>query len=117
MWAIFKREGLIPAQPYDPKNEELAKQMKASIHEAKVQEKIGELYQDMMKQAHIENMLTGQIKQRGAEEPKAVVDRVATPDQAVNRAAAPASATPSSPKPAALAPADAAKVEGIKPKK
>jgi foldase protein PrsA len=124
MWAIFKREGLIPAQPYDPNNQELVKQMKASIHEAKIQEKIGELYQEMMRQARIENMLTGKIKDPGDEEPKAMVDRVGTPDEAVNRTAAPApdsgtapSAAPAGAKPAALAPADAAKVESLKPKK
>lgn len=121
MWAIFKREGLIPAQPYDPKNEELAKQMRSSIYEAKVQEKIAELYQDMMRQAQIENLLTGQIKSRGVEEAKAMVDRVASPDEAVNRAGATApaaSAAPAAtPRPAALSPADARKADALRTKK
>lgn len=123
MWAIFKREGLIPAQPYDPKNEELVKQMRSSIFEAKVQEKIGEMYQDMMRQARVENLLTGQIKEKGVEDAKSMVGRVATPDQAVQRVAAPAapaagkSDAGATTPPAALSSEDAKRAEALRSKK
>lgn len=67
-WVVLKREGLVPARPYDPKDADLRKQVHASIFEAKVQERIGELYNDMMQKASIENLLTGQVKPAGKEE-------------------------------------------------
>lgn len=126
MWAIFRRDGTIPAQPYDANNQEVVKQMRASIQDAKVQEKIAEIYQDMMRQASIENLLTGQIKDKGMEEAKAMVDRVATPDAALKQAAAPAPAGASAPgahpapaagqPPAALSAKDAQRGEAIRKK-
>jgi parvulin-like peptidyl-prolyl isomerase len=101
-WAIFRREGIIPARPYDPKDANLAKQMRESILEAKIQEKIGELYNDMRRDATIENFLTGSIKAKGAEEPEKTASRYATPDQAVERTAGTA-ATQTKPAPAGAA--------------
>jgi foldase protein PrsA len=123
-WAIFKREAVIPARQYDPKDQALAKQIRESIFDAKLQEKIGEIYNDLMRDAAIENMLTGRVKPKGAEEPSKTAGRLATPDQAVERTAGdaakppvavPAAAT-SSP-PAALSAQDAQKGEALKAKK
>jgi foldase protein PrsA len=101
-WAIFKREAVIPARPYDPKDPALAKQIRESIFDAKLQEKIGELYNDVKRDSHIENMLTGRIKNKGAEEPETTASRAASPDQAVKRTAAP-TAAPGAPPAAATA--------------
>jgi foldase protein PrsA len=60
-WVILRREGLIPATevPTDPL---LRKQAQARIFEQKIQEKIGEIYTDMMQKSSIENLLTAQVK-------------------------------------------------------
>jgi foldase protein PrsA len=60
-WVILRREGLIPATPI-PTDPMLRKQAQARIFEQKVQEKIGEIYTDMMQKSSIENLLTAQIK-------------------------------------------------------
>jgi foldase protein PrsA len=67
-WIILKREGVLPARPHDNKDPALRKQMHDMIFEAKVQETIGDLYDGLMRDAAIENRLTGQVKPAGAEE-------------------------------------------------
>ncbi len=66
-WLIVKREGLIPARPYDPKNPELDKQMRAAVAESKVQQHMEEVYGELTKASAIENRLTGTIKQANRE--------------------------------------------------
>ncbi len=93
-WAIFKREGVIPARSYDEKNPEIRRQVQESLFEAKLQYEVNDLLSGLMRDAAIENRLTGQIKPSKAEEMQAPADaqiqRSATP-------AAPAAANPSKP--------------------
>lgn len=58
-WAIMKRDDVLPAQAYDPKNPVLAQQMKAAIEEAKLNVEMQEVYNELMRAAKIDNKLTG----------------------------------------------------------
>lgn len=66
-WLLVKREGLIPARPYDAKNPELDKQMRAAVTESKVQQHMEDVFGELMKASAIENRLTGSVKQANRE--------------------------------------------------
>lgn len=108
-WAIFQRVELLEAKPYNVNDPTLQKQIKEAIYEGKLQEKIGELLAGLMRDAAVENRLTGRIKLSREEEMHAPADaqiqRSAT--QATTPPAAGAAAKPTAPpagKPGALPP-------------
>jgi foldase protein PrsA len=129
-WIILKREGIVPARPYDVNDKALSDQFRASVFDAKLQEKIAELYASITQEAAIENRLTGQIKLAGREEMQATADRevqrMSAPDEAlppggVGAAPAAAGAKPAPATapirqpapPAGVAPADAQRAAGL----
>lgn len=140
-WVILRREGVLPARPYDAKDPGLRQRMQDAVFEAKVQEKIGDLYAEMLRQAAIENLLTGQIKAGGSEELGAAqqmdlqVKRMSAPDEAIlpaKDAPAAAGSAPKSapvaagavaapgtaaPAPAAISSGDAQRAAGLAPKR
>ncbi|MBX6313476.1 MAG: parvulin peptidyl-prolyl isomerase, partial [Isosphaeraceae bacterium] len=59
-WIILKREGLIPAQKYDPNDQKLREQLTEAIREAKVKDEMTKVFENLMQAAKIENRLTGQ---------------------------------------------------------
>ena len=61
-WVVIKREGLIPAQPVDPKSENVRKQVYDMIYEVKLKEAMNEVFVDLMRAAEIDNKLTGRVK-------------------------------------------------------
>jgi foldase protein PrsA len=73
-WAIFRREGLVPARQYNTDDPALQKQLREAVYEAKLQEQMSILVQGMMLDAAIENRLTGQVKLSKQEESNAPVD-------------------------------------------
>ena len=62
MWVVVKREGVIPAKPFDASNPAIEKQMRESIFESKIQQHMEELFSEMSRTAAIENKLTGSVK-------------------------------------------------------
>ncbi|RUL89317.1 SurA N-terminal domain-containing protein [Tautonia sociabilis] len=79
-WVIFQRERLEPGQDVDRQDPKLIEQMTASIFEAKLQERMKTVMEDLFLQAAVENHLTGQIKLSGQEQSQAAVK-----DEEVNR--------------------------------
>ena len=61
-YILVKREGLIEAREYDPKNPELVKQMQDAILESKIQQHMEAVYTEMLRTSAIENKLTGTSK-------------------------------------------------------
>ncbi|HEU5118983.1 MAG TPA: SurA N-terminal domain-containing protein [Isosphaeraceae bacterium] len=61
-YILVKREGLIEARKYDPKNPELVKQMKDAILESKIQQHMEAVYTELLRTSAIENKLTGTSK-------------------------------------------------------
>lgn len=61
-WIIVKRDGVIPARPYDPKEPMLAQQIRDSIFESKIQQHMEVIFGEMMRAAAIENKLNGSVK-------------------------------------------------------
>lgn len=86
-WIILQRDSVIPAREYDVNNKELAEQFRSSVFEAKLQEKISELYASITQEAAIENRLTGEVKLAGRQEMQAPADmevkRMSAPDEAI----------------------------------
>ncbi len=70
-YILVKREGLIEARKYDPKNPELAKQMKNAIQESKIQQHMEAVYTELLRTSAIENKLTGTSKAPNREIEKA----------------------------------------------
>lgn len=98
-WLIVKREGVIPARPYDKDNPETVKAMRAAILESKVQQHMEAVYSEMLAAATIENKLTGTVKtasqaeiQQAAEKLDGKVQRMSQPPASTTNAA-PANAT------------------------
>ena len=61
-WILMKREGLVPKQDYDPKNEKVRETMKSAIFDAKLKEAMNEVFEELVKKSNVENILTGQTK-------------------------------------------------------
>ncbi len=119
-WIILQREGIIPAREYDVNNKELADQFRSAVFEAKLQEKISELYASIAQEAAIENRLTGQVKLAGREEMQAPADlevkRMSAPDEAIppgTTGQPAASATGNAPKAAGSPTADSIKLNAV----
>jgi parvulin-like peptidyl-prolyl isomerase len=61
-WVVLRREGVIPAQKANPKDERVRKQTYEVIYEVKLKEAMGEYFVELMKGSAIDNKLTGQVK-------------------------------------------------------
>ncbi len=61
-WVVILREGIIPAQGVDPKNEAIRKGVYDMIFEVKMKEAMNEVFVDLMRVAEIDNKLTGRMK-------------------------------------------------------
>lgn len=61
-WVLVKREKVIPARKYDPKDPEVRKQMEGLIFDAKLKDKMQEVFNEVIRNAAIENRLTGAVK-------------------------------------------------------
>jgi hypothetical protein len=61
-WVLIRREGVIPAQKVDPKNENVRRTTYEAIYEVKLKEAMNEVFVGMMRAAAIDNKLTGQTK-------------------------------------------------------
>jgi len=61
-WVVIRREGIIPAQPKDPKDENVRKGVYEMIYEVKMKEAMNEVFVDLMRAAEIDNKLTGRVK-------------------------------------------------------
>jgi len=125
-WIILKREGVIPAQKVDPKNEAVRKSTYDMIYEVKLKEAMNAFMVDLMKAAAIDNKLTGHTKLAhedeqhdalGDDEVKLMSNPAgALPDstQKPNGAAAGAAALPRLPAPAAASPDVVKQAESLK---
>jgi foldase protein PrsA len=68
VWAILQRVSVIPGDPKaDIKNERTRNMLLDMMFEAKLQSKMTELYQDLMRAAAVDNRLTGQFKMANQE--------------------------------------------------
>ena len=67
-WIIMMREGLIEAQPADPKDERVRNQLHEMIYEVKLKEAMGLVYNQLTKASAIDNKLTGNVKLANEEE-------------------------------------------------
>jgi hypothetical protein len=61
-WVIIRREGVIPAQPVNPKDEKIRKLCYEMIYEVKLKEAMNAVFVDLMRAAEIDNKLTGHVK-------------------------------------------------------
>jgi foldase protein PrsA len=61
-WAILRRESVIPGQKADRNDPATRKMIHSMMYDAKVKAKMGEVLQDLMRAAAIENRLTGETK-------------------------------------------------------
>jgi foldase protein PrsA len=67
-WVILRREELIPAaKNINPKDERIRKETYEMIYEVKLKEAMGQVFQEMMKAAEIENRMTGSMKMANEE--------------------------------------------------
>ena len=64
-WILLRREGVIPAQQVDPKNEAVRKDVYDMIYEVKLKEAMNLYMNDLMEQAAVDNKLTGRVKFAG----------------------------------------------------
>ena len=72
-WVIFQREEVKPAQDVDRDDPGRVAQLKTTIHEAKVQDEMKVVMEELFLKSAIENHLTGQVKPAGTEEPEVAV--------------------------------------------
>lgn len=61
-WVIMKREGLIPRKNIDKTDPKVKEHLKQLVFDAKIKEKITEVFAELEKQTAIENRLSGRIK-------------------------------------------------------
>ncbi|OJW08360.1 MAG: hypothetical protein BGO49_13260 [Planctomycetales bacterium 71-10] len=62
-WLILRREGVIPAETrVSLKDENVKKRLQEFVHDAKLKETMGEVFEEMIKKAAIENKLVGTMK-------------------------------------------------------
>ncbi len=61
-WVIMKREGLIPRKEMNKKDAAIRENLRQIVFDAKIKEKMAEVYADLEKQTEIENKLSGRVK-------------------------------------------------------
>lgn len=80
-WVIFQRERVDEGEDYDRDNAQQIELIKSSIFDAKLQAEMKTVMEDLFLKAAVENHLTGQVKNSGAEQAKTAVQ-----DDEVSRA-------------------------------
>jgi foldase protein PrsA len=120
-WIILKREGIIPAQPVDPNNQAVRKNVYEMIYEVKLKEAMSKYFAGLMDAAAIENKLTGHLRMaREGEQQAGLADSdvklMSNPDAAIKKAEQAAGTAPktSLPIPAAASPEVVKQVEALK---
>lgn len=129
-WVIMKREGLIPRKEMDKKDPAIRENLRQIVFDARIKEKMAEVYAELEKQTEIENKLSGRIKLANEEaQPEAqdlptrqpVNSQTAAPDAgadpAVRQAAAAAAANGQRvnvPAPKAVDPAEVRRAESLR---
>lgn len=99
-WIILRREAVIPAQGKDPNDPAISEQLMEIVRDVKLQEEMGKVFNEILTNSRIENMLTGQVKLAGQ-----AMDPAADADEAVRRASAEgAGDAPAAPRTGAPAP-------------
>lgn len=61
-WVIMKREGLIPRKEVDKNDATVNENLRQLVFDAKIKEKIAEVFTELEKQTSIENRLSGRVK-------------------------------------------------------
>lgn len=62
-WVIIRREGIIPAETrVSLKDDNIQKMLKDVVHEAKLKQAMGEVFEELVEKAAIENKLVGTMK-------------------------------------------------------
>ena len=61
-WVIIKREGLIPRKEVDKNDSKVRENLRQLVFDAKIKEKINEVFTELEKQTSIENRLSGRVK-------------------------------------------------------
>jgi len=61
-WVIMKREGLIPRKEMEKKDPAIRENLRQLVFDARIKEKMAEVYAELEKQTEIENKLSGRIK-------------------------------------------------------
>jgi foldase protein PrsA len=61
-WVIMKREGLIPRKEMDKKDATIRENLRQLVFDARIKEKMAEVYAELEKQTAIENKLSGRVK-------------------------------------------------------
>lgn len=120
-WIILRREALIPAQAEDANEPRIAANLRELVKEALLKEKMAEVFNDMVKNAAIDNMLTGKTKLKNEEAmPESQVDGTVqttglqSRDDAGDAPAAGAGGKVKLPTPAALSPDAVRETEKIR---
>ena len=107
-WVLLKREGVIPAQNVDPKDENIRKGTYEMIYDVKLKEAMGAYFVELMRASAIDNKLNGHIKLANEEmHPDHQVDGevklMSNPGQGTPPAPAPAASSPKAKLPAPAA--------------
>ncbi len=127
-WVIMKREGLIPRKEMDKKDPAIRENLRQIVFDARIKEKMAEVYAELEKQTEIENKLSGRIKLANEEAQPEAQDlptrqpansQTAAPgaDPAVRQAAAAAAANGQRvnvPAPKAVDPAEVRRAEALR---
>ncbi|MEI7923087.1 MAG: parvulin peptidyl-prolyl isomerase [Planctomycetota bacterium] len=61
-WVIIKREGVIPRKEVDKNDPKVTENLRQLVFDAKIKEKISEVFSELEKQTSIENRLSGRVK-------------------------------------------------------
>ncbi len=121
-WLILRREGIVPAETrVSAKDENVRKRLHEYVHEAKLKDEMGVVFEELIQKAAIQNMLVGTEKLANEQQhPEYRLDDQVklmsnpesnTPDVGPDGAAPVAGAAPKLPTPAAVDPAAAAEFE------
>lgn len=128
-WVIMKREGLIPRKEMNKKDAAIRENLRQIVFDAKIKEKMAEVYAELEKQTEIENKLSGRVKLANEENQPEAQDLPArapanpqaasqnAPDPAVRQAAAAAAAggqRVSVPAPKAVDPSEVQRVNALR---
>lgn len=89
-WIILKRDKVIPAQAKDASDPAIAANLKELVKEALLKEKMGEVFNEMVKNAEINNILTGKSKIANEEsQPESQLDSTVVQTKGLNTPSTP----------------------------
>ena len=67
-WVIIQRVKQIPAAQYDPKDPALQSMLRKQMFDAKLQEAMTDLMNELLRNSAVDNRLTGTVKEKNEEE-------------------------------------------------